>query len=111
VRPPESDTEALKIRQLHAYGLPGPVRGYEEDHLVPLSIGGAPADPRNLWPEPRSGTYGALEKDQLETWVARAACDRRVPLARLQHDMASDWIVLFRAAGSESVLRHYPPGG
>lgn len=111
VRPPESFTEPLKLAQMRAYHLPGSPSDYEEDHLVPLSIGGAPRDPRNLWPEPRSGPNNAEQKDQLETWAARMACAERIPLARLQHEMASDWIVLYRAAGGERVLRAYPPGG
>jgi len=111
VRPPESFTEPLKLRQMLAYDLPGSPRDYEEDHLVPLSIGGAPRDPRNLWPEPRSGPNNAEQKDQLETWAARMACSRRIPLGRLERGMASDWPALYRAAGGERVLRDYPPGG
>lgn len=111
VRPPESYTEPLKLRQMRAYGLTGPPSDYEEDHLVPLSIGGAPRDPRNLWPEPRTGPNNAEQKDRLETWAARMACAERIPLARLQHQMASDWIALYHAAGGERVLRAYPPGG
>ncbi len=33
---------------------------------MPLSIGGAPRDPHNLWPEPRTGPNNAEQKDQLE---------------------------------------------
>jgi hypothetical protein len=111
VRPPESYTEALKFRQMRVYDLTGPASAYEEDHLVPLSIGGAPRDPANLWPEPRTGTNNAEKKDHLETWVARMACSRRISLAVLQHDMATNWTALYRAAGGERVLRSYPPGG
>ena len=64
---------------------------------MPLSIGGAPRDPRNLWPEPRNGPNNAEQKDQLETWAARMACAGRIPLGRLQHEMASDWTALYRA--------------
>jgi len=110
VRPAESYTEPLKL-QMHAYGLSGRASEYEQDHLIPLSIGGAPRDPANLWPEPRRGPYNAREKDRLETWAARMACARRIPLGSLQHEMASNWTVLFRAAGGERVLRSYPPGG
>jgi hypothetical protein len=111
VRPPESYTEPLKLRQMRAYGLPGSPRDYEEDHLVPLSIGGAPRDPRNLWPEPRNGPDNAEQKDQLESWTARMACAGRIPLSRLQQEMATDWTALYRLAGGERVLRNYPPGG
>jgi hypothetical protein len=111
VRPPESYTEPLKLRQMRAYGLPGSSSAYEEDHLVPLSIGGAPRDPRNLWPEPRNGADNAEQKDQLETWTARMACAGRIPLSRLQQEMGTDWTALYRLAGGERVLRNYPPGG
>jgi hypothetical protein len=111
VRPPESFTEPLKRRQMHAYDLPGRASAYEEDHLVPLSIGGAPTDPANLWPEPRRGTYNAQQKDRLETWAARMACARRISLSRLQHELASNWVTLYWAAGGERVLRFFRPGG
>jgi len=111
VRPPESYTEPLKLRQMRAYHLPGSPRDYEEDHLVPLSIGGARRNPANLWPQPRSGPYNAEQKDEHETWAARMACAGRIPLRRLQHEMAADWIALYRATGGERVLRSYPPGG
>ncbi|HXD54953.1 MAG TPA: hypothetical protein VN618_09395 [Solirubrobacteraceae bacterium] len=111
VRPPESFTEPLKLAQMRAYDLTGSPRDYEEDHLIPLSIGGAPRDPRNLWPEPRSGSHSAAQKDRLETWAARMACARRIPLAQLQHRMARDWTALYRAAGGTLSLRAYPPGG
>lgn len=111
VRPPESFTEPLKLAQMRAYSLPGSPSDYEEDHLVPLSIGGAPRDPRNLWPEPRTGPNNAEQKDQLETWAARTACAGRISLARLRHEMASDWPALYRAAGGERALRAYPLGG
>jgi hypothetical protein len=111
VRPPESYTEHLKVAQIRAYHLPGPVRDYEEDHLVPLSIGGAPRNPANLWPEPRDGANSALQKDELESWAARMVCAGRIPLPRLQRAMARNWTALYRAAGGKRVLRFYPPGG
>src|SRR6266536_5239168 len=56
IRPPASYTTRLKNQQKPAYGEARVANAdLEEDHLVPLSLGGAPRDPRNLWPEPRSG--------------------------------------------------------
>jgi hypothetical protein len=54
-RHPAHYTSRLKREQLN-----DPERGYddqdmrdfEEDHDVPLEVGGNPIDPRNLWPEP-----------------------------------------------------------
>ena len=59
VRPPERVTEPEKLASLRAYGESGP-SGYEYDHLVPLELGGAVNDPRNLWPEPDYGTRPGL---------------------------------------------------
>jgi hypothetical protein len=52
---------------------------YEEDHLIPLEIGGDPTDPRNLWPEPCNtqvgGTVmGARQKDVVEGFVHDEIC-------------------------------------
>lgn len=110
VRPPVSYTEPLKLRQMRAYSLSGPAREYEEDHLIPLSIGGAPADPANLWPEPRRGPHNAEQKDQLERWAVRIACARRMSLGSLQSEIATSWVVLYRAAGGNRVLHTYPAG-
>jgi hypothetical protein len=55
IRPPAYYTNRLKKEQLAQYGYADRnPRHYEEDHLIPLEIGGNPTDPRNLWPEPRN---------------------------------------------------------
>jgi hypothetical protein len=44
----------IKHERLRAYGLPDSKKQmnlHELDHLVPLGLGGAPADVANLWPE------------------------------------------------------------
>ena len=88
------------------------MRDYEEDHLVPLvDRRGTAGTRRTSGPSHAAAANNAQEKDQLETWVAGMACSQRIPLAALQHDMATNWIALFRAAGGEQVLRSYPPGG
>jgi hypothetical protein len=110
VRPPVSYTEPLKLRQMRAYGLSGHPGEYEEDHLIALSLGGAPSDLANLWPEPRQGQFDAEEKDRLERWAARMACAGRVSLGSLQREMAVDWTALYRAAGGARGLSSDPPG-
>jgi hypothetical protein len=71
---------------------------YEEDHLIPLDLGGAPDDARNLWPQPRVSADGwnADLKDELESVLARLVCSGRVPLAEAQQAIATDWIAAFR---------------
>jgi hypothetical protein len=70
---------------------------YEEDHLVPLDLGGAPYDPRNLWPEPRVTPDGwnADLKDELEAVLSRQVCSGRVPLAEAQAAIAADWTAAY----------------
>lgn len=67
-------------------------RDYEEDHLIALSIGGAPYDPRNLWPEPRHPEWSSAKKDQLELVMYKMVCAHQISLGDAQRAMASDWI-------------------
>lgn len=97
VRPPESVTEPLKRASMTAYGDTGPISSYQNDHLVALSSGGSPSDPRDQWAEP-----GATPnpKDAVEAAANRAICTGRLPLAQVQASMASDWIALGRQLGA-----------
>ena len=106
VRPPVAYTGPLKRRQIVEYGYRDrDPSHYQEDHLVPLSLGGAPRDPRNLWPEPLvarlpDGTnVGANTKDDFEFSLYSAVCDGRVTLRDAQRTMATDWIAGWEAAG------------
>lgn len=96
VRPPESYTEPLKARQMAAYGEPPPISAYEEDHLIPLELGGSPTDPANLWPEPGASPN---PKDDVESAARRAVCDGSMPLAEAQQAIASDWVSFGRRLG------------
>jgi hypothetical protein len=93
VRPPESVTEPEKQASLAAYGDTGPLRDYEYDHLVPLELGGAPNDPRNLWPEPGSSPN---PKDRVEHELAKLVCRGEVSLAFAQSLIARDWVAAGR---------------
>ncbi len=97
VRPPESVTEPLKRASMTAYDDTGPISSYEDDHLVALSSGGSPADPRNQWAEP-----GATPnpKDAVEVAANRAICTGRLTLDQAQTAMATDWITLGRQLGA-----------
>ncbi len=92
VRPPESVTEPEKRASLAAYGHPGPLHDYEYDHLVPLELGGAPNDPRNLWPEPGASPN---PKDELEERLRSMVCDGELSLAAAQHEIAADWVSVY----------------
>ncbi len=92
VRPPSSYTDALKAQQIKAYGYADAnLTDYEEDHLIPLEIGGHPTDPHNLWPEPRGGQYPASRKDGVENALHTAVCNGAMTLAAAQHAIATNW--------------------
>ena len=91
VRPSSSFTTALKIKQIVQYGYSDTqTSAYEEDHLISLELGGAPADARNLWPEPytallaltaidRSPNEGRLRDQAQEPGLRRHDNARRRP--------------------------------
>ena len=81
IRPPVDFTNALKLRQLRQYGMRGPPSAYQEDHLISLELGGNPADPRNLWPEPYPR---ASAVDQIENDLNRRVCTGSLTLAEGQ---------------------------
>ena len=93
IRPPQSFTYDLKRSQMAAWGLQGSTIQTEEDHLVPLSLGGAPSDSANLWPEP-----GGIPnpKDRLEYRLYRMVCDHELDLRSAQRAIATDWIAAYR---------------
>ena len=81
VRPPAYYTNKLKKRQMREYGCTdmNPTY-YEDDHLITLSIGGAPDDPHNLWPESRNSEWNADKKDQLEFVIYRMVCVQKTTI-------------------------------
>jgi hypothetical protein len=81
IRPPTDYTNALKAKQLRAYGLTGALSAYQEDHLISLELGGHPSDPRNLWPEPYPR---AARVDAIENELNRQVCDGSLALAEAQ---------------------------
>lgn len=92
IRPPASYTDRLKRDQIAAYGYTDTdPRHYEEDHLVSLELGGAPSDPRNLWPEPGASPN---RKDTVENAAHDAVCRHQMPLSEAQHGIATDWVAL-----------------
>jgi hypothetical protein len=112
IRPPASYTNRLKAAQLAsgAYASPQELRTFEEDHLVSLEIGGHPTDPRNLWPQPWDGKFGAHAKDQLENFLHRAVCAGTITLADAQAAVASNWIAAYDKFIAKSAAQPQPEG-
>ena len=93
IRPPVSYTNALKKKQIAQYKYTDRVLShYEEDHLIPLAVGGNPRDPSNLWPEPLAS---AKKKDKLEKRAQTLVCAGKVPLKNMQREIAKDWIAAY----------------
>ena len=101
IRPASSYTSKLKAQQMRTLHLLGKARDYEEDHLVPLCVGGHPTDHRNLWPQPRRGQWSAKIKDQLEGSICRAVCRGAMTLEEghaifLRPDWTKEYVKFFQ---------------
>ena len=99
IRPPASYTTKLKIRQLGSlpYSSYGSTNTslFEEDHLIPLELGGNPTDSKNLWPEPRFGSTTAAMKDKLENALHVLVCNGSLKLSSAQKAIATNWYVAY----------------
>jgi hypothetical protein len=95
VRPDESYTHRLKVEQIAEYGYSDSrLRDYEEDHFIPLELGGNPTDPKNLWPEPFDTSIadgGAHAKDKVENYLHAEVCSGSLTLEQAQREIAEDW--------------------
>ncbi len=109
VRPPAFYTNRLKKSQIREYGYGNSSpRDFEEDHLIPLSVGGHPTDPRNLWPQPRNSEWNADRKDDLEFALYKGLCHGEVTLEEARRAFASNWIAAYRRYGA--LLQRYRHG-
>lgn len=101
IRPPVSYTEPLKIKQLRSgYTYQGNTspKFYEEDHLIPLEIGGSPTSAKNLWPEPHSSAEGSYVKDKLENEARKRICASppTLTLAAARKGFATNWWAFYQ---------------
>ncbi len=93
VRPPTSYTNPLKIASIQDYGYNDTLLSdYEEDHLIPLELGGNPTSVYNLWAQPHEASYGSYQKDALENYLKSRVCDGKLQLAQAQKEIATNWV-------------------
>jgi hypothetical protein len=117
VRPPERYTESLKRQQMREYGYTDHhLSDFEEDHLIPLELAGALADPRNLWPEPHvaPGGWGSRRKDYLENRLHRLVCEgacRSPRRSGQSHATGSPLTGNMQRGRHEAPHRHRPRAG
>jgi hypothetical protein len=102
MRPEESYTHRLKVEQIAEYGYSDSrLRDYEEDHFIPLELGGNPTDPRNLWPEPFETSIqdgGAHAKDKVENYLHAEVCAGSLTLEQAQREVTEDWYRVYQAS-------------
>ena len=97
VRPPVSVTEPQKLESMKSYGFTDSPSNYEFDHLIPLELGGAPDDMKNLWPEPHSSSY---DKDGFENYLHYQVCSGAMDLQTAQNEIATNWVKYWNAVHS-----------
>jgi len=94
IRPYVEEMRMIKAEMLAAIGESHEHRNrYQLNHRIPLALGGATIDRRNLILQPMAL---ALEKDAIERCLVVAVCDGRLGLDEARLAIWRDW----RAAGA-----------
>jgi hypothetical protein len=89
VRPSARYTARVKIKLIRELEISEePLVDFELDHRIPLALGGAPSDPRNLELQPWDE---AGEKDRIETCLSRAVCAGSITLDEARQRIWVDW--------------------
>lgn len=89
IRPPQSYTTSLKIKQLREWHYTDQkTSDYEEDHFIPLEVGGHPTDPNNLFPQPWAQAH---VKDREENALHTAMCSGQMTIVQAQQKIVGDW--------------------
>lgn len=100
-------TVTEKVASRRAYGIAGEFAGYcgnadangkrgcEQDHRVPLTVGGgnSPGSIRNIWPQRPDGPFGYHVKDRCEEAVGRDICSGKITVGQAQAVFLGDWRV------------------
>lgn len=95
--PPPSFLESIKKEQLKLYGYTdGSVKHYQMDHLIPLSLGGHPTDPKNIWPQLLITKWSARRKDYLEEILHDKVCKGELKLQDAQEQIRTNWIDAYK---------------
>lgn len=89
VRPEVSYTNGVKALIVWRAGLPeSAMHNYVLDHIIPLSLGGSPRDPRNLMLQPEKESR---IKDGIERCLARKVCAGKIDLETARRQIWANW--------------------
>ena len=95
IRPSVTITGKEKKLNAVSYGNTNSLRNQEYDHFLPLEVGGAPNDARNLWVEPQAIGSHALtvnnDKDKIENKLHAAICSGKISLVDAQVAITTNW--------------------
>jgi len=95
--PPRSFLQAIEREQLKVYGYQdSDINHYQMDHLIPLSLGGNPTDPKNIWPQVLITKWSARRKDYLEEVLHDKVCKGEVTLQDAQEQIRTNWIDAYK---------------
>jgi hypothetical protein len=94
MRPSRDETDAIKRNLAYDQGVEA--RNLELDHVMPLVLGGAPADLHNLVLQPWTGACNAHQKDELDGELGKAVCMGSVELVEVLREIARDWKAAYR---------------
>lgn len=113
VRPPYAVTAPLKRRMMDAQHPGEPMSAYERYHSIPISLGGAPLDARDLWLEPRQVLANAGDKNVLVYVLWRLVCTGQIPLKVAQDDIYHDWARAYPLYATPANIQkfHFRHGG
>ena len=88
-RPSAHYTASIKSKLIRELEIPQELLvDFELDHRIPLALGGAPSDPRNLELQPWDE---AGEKDAIKAYLALAVCAGQFDLEKTQRRIWRDW--------------------
>jgi hypothetical protein len=85
---------------MQAYGFTDSPSNYELDHLIPLELGGAPTDVKNLWTEPYYTNPNSYDKDGFENYLHNQVCSGLMDLQTAQTEIATNWVKYWQEAHS-----------
>lgn len=95
--PPASFLESIAKQEIKEYGYTDEnSKHYQMDHLIPLSLGGSPIDPKNIWPQVLLTKWSARRKDYLEEILHDKVCKGEVSLKDAQDQIRTNWIEAYK---------------
>jgi hypothetical protein len=95
--PPVSFLESIAQEQIQQYGYSDTnIKHYQMDHLIPLSLGGHPTDPKNIWPQALIAKWSARRKDYLEEVMHAKVCKGEIGLKEAQDLFRTNWIEAYK---------------